>query len=139
MVEYLSFLNSSLFCLKILFNVNGKGHRVLCTPCYGSQASKQTNKQPPFFSKRKIAPWENLRFAPEFSSNILTLSNFIHQIFIHLVSVFKNQVENQNPIPIWFCLVNQNWKHPNKRGNFQTQFLCYKLEIIPKGTYHIIS
>ncbi len=34
MVKYLSFHNSSFFCLKILFNVNGKAATLWHTPCF---------------------------------------------------------------------------------------------------------
>jgi hypothetical protein len=110
--------------------------RPLCdaAPCYGSQPSKQTSNNPFFFPKRKI-PHERISGSPRIFINILTLSNFIHQIFIHLVSLSKTKLKIR-PHSNLVLSSNQNWNQP-KSGNFETQFLCSNLK--HGGTYHIIG
>ncbi len=56
-----------------------------------NQASKQTSNHP-FFPKEKF-PMRESQVRPQILINILTLSNFIHQIFIHLFSVSKTKLK----------------------------------------------
>jgi hypothetical protein len=109
------------FCLKILFNVNGKATVCVTHPLLMdlSQAHKQATTL--FFQKKKI-PHERISGSPPILINILTLFNFMHQIFIHLVSISKTKLKIRSHS---HSVLTSN--QPNMR-NFQTQFLCSNLK-----------